>query len=452
MIKLEQYPDLKIIKKKYGEDFALFCYKEFQVLLNHQGLLSQIIQENFAPSRFLYQDIINQDKVINFKNYVFCMANLEQHVIKNDNIEHPKVLMDKAGYELFKCETQDDVNSFMKYYADGEEICTFWDPDRIKENLIFFAVRKDVDKIKRAKNPSITDPYAKSVISIQFRKGLSSCPNIINRYNHSVRTPNAAFEGNLENIIEGLSDSFQKHYKVVLGIDANMAFSLNKYIKADDGRYYRYNNSYRPYYATFEEYYCTNNVVIENGNVVKYDKNRYIVFDEFILDKSEKKFVNSSFDDAFVKEFYEETDMGKISTIEKIETLNLKNDEKLIKIWCKNKTQPAEIKLNKYNQIYGYSNPNSIEIGDYFLFYNKTLTELNLPNVRTIGDGFLRNNQCLSKLDLPCVSEIGNGFLFNNQSLKSVKVPKVKNWGMQINPKVANYIKRICKTHSECLE
>ena len=47
--------DLKIIKKKYGEEMMRFCRKSFPTILdNYPGVLSQTLIKNFDASRHLY--------------------------------------------------------------------------------------------------------------------------------------------------------------------------------------------------------------------------------------------------------------------------------------------------------------------------------------------------------------------------------------------------------------
>ncbi len=48
--------DLKRIKKKYGEDMMHLCRDLFPTILEHEGLLSKLIEENFAPNKSLYQE------------------------------------------------------------------------------------------------------------------------------------------------------------------------------------------------------------------------------------------------------------------------------------------------------------------------------------------------------------------------------------------------------------
>lgn len=73
-------------------------------------------------------------------------------------------------------------------------MCTF-QGDRLNRCRVFFAVKKDVDSIKREdfKNPEREDLYGTSVISIQFTKDGSNTLSIKNRYNHRVINPDATF-------------------------------------------------------------------------------------------------------------------------------------------------------------------------------------------------------------------------------------------------------------------
>ena len=64
--------------------------------------------------------------------------------------------------------------------------------------------------------------------------------SIKNRYNHTVDNPDATFGNNLDNIIDGLNDSFEKAYNLV-HTGGHEKFELSKYIRATDGKYYKYN-------------------------------------------------------------------------------------------------------------------------------------------------------------------------------------------------------------------
>lgn len=49
--------DLKIIKKKFGENMMKLSRELFPTLLEEEGLLSGILLDNFNPSKTLYGDI-----------------------------------------------------------------------------------------------------------------------------------------------------------------------------------------------------------------------------------------------------------------------------------------------------------------------------------------------------------------------------------------------------------
>ena len=97
--------DLKKIKKVYGEKMAHLCRELFSTLLEINGLLYSLISSKFAPNKFLYDDLINQEMVNEFKNYIYSLYDIEKKEIKV--IKNPFELMKEAGYTLYKCEAKD---------------------------------------------------------------------------------------------------------------------------------------------------------------------------------------------------------------------------------------------------------------------------------------------------------------------------------------------------------
>ena len=67
--------ELKQIKKIYGEDTMKLCRTLFPTILEHEGLLSNILAKHFAPTKFLAKEIIKEDKVNEFKNYIYGFYN-----------------------------------------------------------------------------------------------------------------------------------------------------------------------------------------------------------------------------------------------------------------------------------------------------------------------------------------------------------------------------------------
>ena len=419
--------ELKTIKKLYDEEMMHLCRDMFPSLLEKEGLLLSILQSNLAPTHSFASDIKENELYEEFKSWIYSFIDVEKkhQIITNKT---PFELMDEAGYTLYECKSEEDIQLFKKYYAPDEVLCTISNGGRLNRCYVFFAVKKNVDEIKR-KNftiPQREDEYGTSVISIQFARGKINNLSIKNRYNHTVNKPDATFSNNLENIIPGLTNSFEKYYdlKINQNINKESDFLVDElyYVQAEDGKYYRYNIERNGIY------YCENNIIVQDGNVVtKYASNpeRYIFMDQYILDLKEKRMLlfNITNNDTFIKSINEVGEINKIDVLK-----NKENGTKLIVIYYKDNKQ-VKVGINKNNVIIGYENNYIDEIGDDFLLYNKQLSSISLPNVQTIGDGFLWSNEQLSSISLPNVQTIGDDFLYYNKQLSSISLPNVQTIG-----------------------
>ena len=69
--------DLKIIKKKYGEKMMHYCREEFSTILEKEGLLSELIMTHFNENHNLYDDIVFDDAIYSFKNYIYSLVDVE---------------------------------------------------------------------------------------------------------------------------------------------------------------------------------------------------------------------------------------------------------------------------------------------------------------------------------------------------------------------------------------
>lgn len=409
--------DIDIIKKKYGENFAKLCRSLFPTILENEGELSEIIQSKFAPNRSLYDDLTSEEDGVEwFKGFVFSSIARKNLRESREIDETPEQLMEKAGYTLIKCETVEDVEKFMRYYQPQEQLCTFNDHDRINNFTIFFAVKKNVDEIKRENfdHPRRQDEYGTSVISLQFSKDEFCTLSIKNRYNHTVDNPDATFSNDLENIYPGLTDSFETYYGLSPQDSEEYFFSIeDKYTLANDGKYYRYNRDCDGIY------FCSDNIVVKDGEVIQYDKGRYELVDCYLIDKKENTIMSiygMSDDDCFL-------DYHK--NIEKIEVTKCgPNGERLITLTIQDQ-EPVFIKVNKFNQIIEYENKNITEIGDNFLSHSSEIEKINLPNVTTIGNYFLYSNN-LQEFNAPQLISMGNACLSSCYSLQSLSIPQLR--------------------------
>lgn len=407
--------DLKIIKKKFGEKMMHFCRNLFPTILETEGLLPSLLLSNFEESHYLYDDIINNDMQMEFKNFIFNLVlSDEKREIVIDKT--PEELMDEVGYNLYECNSEEEIQSYAKYYAKDELLCTFRSEElfgvsRLFNSRVFFAVKKDVDKIKREDflKPKREDEYSTSVLSIQFCKDETHTVSIISRYNHSVYNPNATYSNRLDEIVPGLTDSFAKYKNLEQKNQLNV-FDLNSYTKAKDGKLYKFNNEVNGVY------YCPNNMVIDCDTPRQYDKSRYLVFDYFVLDLKEKKFINS--------EFLFDDFTSCINNIDKINIENVGDNKKVTITGDSNKEILVE--LNKFNQIVGLKLNNIRTIEDGFLYYNKTLEKFDANDLIVIGNQFLMYNENLKELKLDNVISIGYSFLYSNEILEKCSMDELQ--------------------------
>ena len=421
--------DLKWIKRHYGEKFSHLCRDMFPTILEEEGMLSKLLSEHFPPSRELYDDILQNDLINSFRNYIYSLTKTDENKVKVTLT--PEELMEKAGYILYpECKTEEDIQSFRHYYYRGsptpnynggtparyagEELCTF-NGNRLASNHVWFAVKKNVCEIRRKdfENPRREDDYGVSVLSIQFSRSKPNVLSIKNRYNHTVENPDATFSNNLDNIIQGLTQAFENTYGISLAQNNSTSFEIPNYVQARDGKFYKYNQEHN------NIYYCPNNIIIQNGEVTRFDKDKYMVFNNFILDLEGKEifYINgiNTPPDSFPES------VGKINDIKRVPNEN----GLTIQITPEN-GEIVEIELDKHNQITGYRNPNVEEIGDFFLYINKSLKSLDLPNVKQIGGRCLFFNTSLTSLNLPSVEQIDYDFLYCNQLLTNLDLPNVK--------------------------
>ena len=419
--------ELKKIKKKYGEELMHLCKKLFPTILETPNLLYIILEENFGFSKMLASDIIENNLISDFRNYINSFTS--KLIGLKEVEETPEELLKKAGYNLYECKTEEDIQKFKKYYKSGEELCTF-NGGRLDKCYVFFAVKCGVQKIKREdfQNPKRQDEYGTSVISIQFSRGDNNTLSIKNRYNHTVNNPDATYNNNLEKIIPGLTKSFEKHYG--LNINSNIynesSFLTDElqYVLGSDNKYYRYNMEIN------NIYYCENNIIIDNGELItKYnkEKERYILADYFIIDKKEK---NITLYDEEIKDSFIDT-INKIGKIKDI----IETKEKEITIIYED-LKEVKIKLDKANNIEGYINDYIEEIENNFLIYNEEVKNIKLPKVKYIKDKFLFYNERLKTIDLPNVEEIENNFLSNNEDIEEIhflKLKKIADNFLQVN-------------------
>lgn len=58
-----------------------------------------------------------------FKDHIYgLLENKKEENVKTN--KSPKELLSEAGYDLYECHSEEEIQSFKKYFAHGEELCT----------------------------------------------------------------------------------------------------------------------------------------------------------------------------------------------------------------------------------------------------------------------------------------------------------------------------------------
>ena len=88
-----------------GRRFGLL----WRVFLEEEGALLDIFESKFPHSKLLYEDIVKDNKVTAFKNIIYEIYNspLEEEKPCEDFVS-PFVLMDRAGYTLYECHSENE--------------------------------------------------------------------------------------------------------------------------------------------------------------------------------------------------------------------------------------------------------------------------------------------------------------------------------------------------------
>ena len=459
--------ELKKIKKKYGEEMAHFCRENFSSILETEGLLFEILNKRFEPTTRLYDDLCNNELVDEFITFIYRQLNPKQEEVKST--KDPFSLMKEVGYTLYECQCEKDIKRFKKYYAKGEELCTF-NGNRLEKCYVFFAVKDGAELLERNSfnNPKREDEYGTSVISIQFTKSNTNMVSIKNRYNHTVANPDATFSNDLDTIVPGLRYSFSHYYNFNIP-SFPQYLSIPGYILGAEGKYYRFN------YEIDGVYYCANNIIIDDWHTIWFDPSRYLLIDSYLFDLENKCLVEEHSTTGLSKALQ---DIQKIDIVKesdyKLITITLPRGEVIIMVDLDNmiigyQDDYIEILPNDflmYNEsietayfgnVKGIGNnvlrynamlqelelPNCISIGSNFLKQNLLLTDLSCPSLRKIGSNFLQNNICLEQCYMPLLSNIGPGFLASHKNSDKIYAPNLPK--EQIKPSEDEYILTLMK-------
>lgn len=264
-------------------------------------------------------------------------------------------------------------------------------------------------------------------------------------------------------MLEEVVPDFRELWRWVLSLDAKpKELTIPQYVRAKDGKYYKWN--YRSWDNNWwiGRYYCSDNIIISDLNPIQLDKTRYVMLDYFILDLQDKKMIRLFYNELEydfvdskgenkkislfgaerkkIENFYETIELefkydSFIESIGKIKEIELVEDEekKIIKIYNADNNSinslPIIITLDKDNGIVGYINNNIQKIGDNFLQANTVLEKIEASQVETIGNCCLQYNNKARTAEFPLVKYIGEHFFENNSVMENLDLTQIKKLG-----------------------
>lgn len=383
-----------IIKKQNGERFAkairnydngIFDIPNLDTIVKHAGREAEPIMA-----------------------YLISLKNIEI----NEMAVHmdPIKLLDRAGYNAYVVHNLAEQNAIEKYFARGEELCTFHDPHRFEKYYIINAVRKDVDNIRRAdfKNPKREDEYGTSVISIQVLK-TGGFISIKNRYNHTVENPDNTLNSNPDNIIPGLADAIKHHFNVDFA-SHHVDLPIN---------YTTMNNQILKYNLEVENTYIGPDFYARDGRVFDINKDYEIILDTIVFNTKTKEFKSIAHADGDWQM------ISALSTAINGQKVKIQNADNGTKILIAGDTP---IVTFQNGQILSLNLPNVREIGNYFALDCQKLTSVSMPDLETMGANCFQFNT-LEHVNMPKLREIGEMSFYKCRNLQEINLPQVQKMG-----------------------
>ncbi len=110
------------------------CRDLFPTILEQEGILLKILEKKFSHNcNSLYESITENDLIEGFKSLVYNEFDKNrENKEKKEEQRTPYEILDEAGYNLYECKTEDDIQSFKKYYAPDEVICTIYNGRKVR--------------------------------------------------------------------------------------------------------------------------------------------------------------------------------------------------------------------------------------------------------------------------------------------------------------------------------
>lgn len=384
----------EIIKKQNGEHFAQVLRKFDSALFEIEGLPHILKYAGKMAEALL-------DFLEMIKNVTICEV---------ENPQNPFDLLKQAGYRAFLADTYQKQNSIQKYFAKGEELCTFEDHDRYKEYFIIHCIKEGAEKLNRADfkgREDRQDEYATSVISIQMLKR-GGFIKITNRYNHTVEFADNTFNSDPDKIIMGLSCALKHYFKV--------DFSSQQ-APLPDGYLYL-NGQVIEYDYEMDNVYFSKNYFVEDGKIIPLNKDYQFMVDCFVVDLKKRAVLNPlKVYDSFAKVMTNE-----LQQVKQLRYLKLSNEN-----WVLFGDDCCLMRVEN-NLLKNLCLPTTRVIPPCFLSYETKVEAVHAPHVQELGRNSFARAGHLKYFIFENLSEMKEGCI-GSSSLDIVFMPQVKKIG-----------------------
>ena len=384
-----------IIKKQNGEHFAKIVRKFDSSLFEIENLPFVVQYAGREAEPLL--DFLSMLKNVTIKD------------VKNP--KNPFDLLQQAGYKAYLADTHQKQNEILKYFAKGEELCTFEDDTRYQKYFLIHCIKEGAELLERKNfsHPKREDEYGSSVISIQILKR-GGFIKITNRYNHVVDYPDNTFNSNPDKIIDGLSAAIKNYFKV--------DFSASQ-VPLPEGYLYL-NGQIVEYDYERDNIYFSSSYFVEDGKIIKINKDYQLIADRFVLDLKERKILNPLNEhDSFPKVMNEELKTKKNLVVEKKDshTWVLLGDKQTLMVVTDNLIKILNLTETK-------------EIPPCFMSYDTRLQSIHAPNVRIMGRNSLKKAPKLESFLFESLELLAERCVCSSE-LKALFMPNIKKIGDQ---------------------
>jgi len=269
----------ELYKKRLGESPAKLIRSNYPEVLDDFEFLDYIFKRCKTKTN-IHNVFSNIENLLYMKNSYFEDKKEQEDSKNTGDLEE---VLGKVGYDHKIIDSVGDLMKFKKYYASGELLCTYNNPEeRLNDYHMIVLFKKGLEQIKRSNTPKREDEYSTSLLNTQIHKKHGNV-SIKSRYNHTVNNPDAVFSNNLDRIAEGLTSALERKFKVKINRSGKEQIPDNLKVV---------NDFVINYWIERNNVYVGEDVYVDNDNVFWIDPNKELIVDTFLVNFEEKTVKN----------------------------------------------------------------------------------------------------------------------------------------------------------------